>query len=90
MATLFISQIFKYYGLPMSIVSDRDTRMTSNFWKGLFENLGTKLNFFLAYHPQMDGQSEIAYFTILDLLKAYATELTFSMGEILAFCRVCK
>ena len=75
MATLFISQIFKYHGLPMSIVSDRDPRMTSNFWKGLFENLGTRLNFSLAYHPQMDSQSEIANLTILDLLKAYVTEV---------------
>ena len=75
MATLFISQIFKYHGLPTSIVSDRDPRMTSNFWKGLFENLGTKLNFSSAYHPQTDGQSEIANSTILDLLKAYVTEV---------------
>ncbi|MCO5581409.1 hypothetical protein L7F22_035293 [Adiantum nelumboides] len=75
MATLFISQIFKYHGLPSSIVSDRDPRMTSNFWKGLFENLGTTLNFSLAYHPQTDGQSEIANLTILDLLKSYVTEV---------------
>ncbi|MCO5555307.1 hypothetical protein L7F22_008852 [Adiantum nelumboides] len=67
MATLYISQIFKYHGLPSSIVSDRDPRMTSNFWKGLFENLGTRLNFSSAYHPQTDGQSEIANLTILDL-----------------------
>ncbi|MCO5601610.1 hypothetical protein L7F22_055733 [Adiantum nelumboides] len=75
MATLFISQIFKYHGLPTSIVSDRDPRMTSNFWKGLFENLGTRLNFSSAYHPQTDGQSEIANLTILDLLKSYVTEV---------------
>jgi hypothetical protein len=75
MATLFISQVFKYHGLPMSIVSDRDPRMTSNFWKGLFENLGTKLNFSSAYHPQTDGQSEIANSTIIDLLKAYVSEV---------------
>ncbi|MCO5550562.1 hypothetical protein L7F22_004049 [Adiantum nelumboides] len=49
--------------------------MTSNFWKGLFENLGTRLNFSLAYHPQTDGQSEIANLTVLDLLKAYVTEV---------------
>ena len=72
MATLFVSQIFKYHGMPSSIVSDRDPRLTSLFWKkGLFENLGTKLNFSSAYHPQTDGQSEIANLTILDLLKTY-------------------
>ena len=37
--------------------------------------MGTKLNFSLAYHPQMDGQSEIANLTIIDLLKAYVTEV---------------
>ena len=71
MATLFVSQIFKYHGMPSSIISDRDPRMTSLFWKGLFENLGTKLNFSSAYHPQTDGQSKIANLTILDLLKNY-------------------
>ena len=49
--------------------------MTSNFWKGLFENLGTRLNFASAYHPQTDGQSEIANLTILDLLKNYVNEV---------------
>ncbi|MCO5567368.1 hypothetical protein L7F22_021058 [Adiantum nelumboides] len=75
MATLFISQVFKYHGLPTSIVLDRDPRMTSNFWKGLFENLGTRLNFSSAYHSQTDGQSEIANLTVLDLLKTYVTEV---------------
>ncbi|MCO5593344.1 hypothetical protein L7F22_047355 [Adiantum nelumboides] len=75
MATLFISQIFKYHGLPSSIVSDRDPRMTSNFWKGLFENLRIRLNFSPAYHPQTDGQCEIANLTILDLLKSYVKEV---------------
>ena len=67
----FISQIFKYHGLPTSIVSDRDPRMTTNFWKGLFDNLGMRLDFSSAYHPQMDGQSKIANLMILDLLKNY-------------------
>ena len=75
MARIFISQIFKYHGLPTSIVSDRDPRMTSLFWKGLFDNLGTKLNFSLAYHPQTDGQCEIVNSIILDLLKSYVYEV---------------
>lgn len=74
-ANLFIAQIFKYHGLPSSIVSDRDPRMTSLFWKGLFDNLGTKLNFSSAYHPQTDGQSEIVNSTILDLVKCYVNEV---------------
>ncbi|MCO5585893.1 hypothetical protein L7F22_039827 [Adiantum nelumboides] len=49
--------------------------MTSNFWRGLFQNLGTKLNFSSAYHPQTDGQSEIANSIVWDLLKAYVMEV---------------
>ena len=75
MARLFISQIFKYHGLPTSIISDRDPRMTSLLWKGLFDNLGTKLNFSSAYHPQTDDQSEIVNSIILDLLKCYVNEV---------------
>ena len=75
MAKLFIFQIFKYHGLPTSIVSDRDPKMTSLFWRGLFENLGTRLNFSSTYHPQTDGQSEIVNSVILDLLKCYVNEV---------------
>ena len=45
MATLFISQVFKHHGMLTSIVLDRDPIMTSLFWRGMFENLGTRLNF---------------------------------------------
>ena len=68
MAKVFLAQIFKYHGMPKTIVSDRDPRMTSNFWQALFENMGTKLDFSSAYHPQTDGQSESANATVLDLL----------------------
>ncbi|MCO5606721.1 hypothetical protein L7F22_060911 [Adiantum nelumboides] len=75
MAQLFISQIFKYHGMPTSIVSDQDPRMTNNFWRGLFQNFGTKLNFSSVYLPQTDGQSEIANSIVLDLLKAYVMKV---------------
>ncbi|MCO5559037.1 hypothetical protein L7F22_012629 [Adiantum nelumboides] len=69
MARLFMSNIFKYHGMPQSIVSDRDPRMTSFFWRGLFENMGTTLKFSSSLHPQTDGQSQEANSTVLDLLK---------------------
>ena len=40
-AKIFIKEIFKLHGLPKEIVSDRDVKFTSNFWKGLFAYLGT-------------------------------------------------
>ena len=54
-AKFFMKDIFKLHGLPQEIVSDRDLKFTSNFWKGLFAYLGTKLSFSTTYHPQTDG-----------------------------------
>ena len=68
MAHMFKQHIFKYHGMLESIVDDRDPRMTSLFWKGLFENLGTTLMFSSAYHPQTNNQSKQANSTVLDLL----------------------
>ena len=50
-ANIFMKEIFRLHALPKVIVSDRESKFTSNFWKGLFVDLGTKLNFNTAYHP---------------------------------------
>ncbi|MCO5588771.1 hypothetical protein L7F22_042730 [Adiantum nelumboides] len=60
--------------LPMSNVLDRNPRITSLFWKALFENMGTTLKFSSSFHPQTDGQSKEANSTVLDLLKCYVSE----------------
>ena len=57
-ANIFMKNIFIMHGFPKAIVSDRDPKFTSDFWKGLFAYLGTKLNFSTAYHPQSDGQRQ--------------------------------
>ena len=58
------------HGVPISIVSDRDVHFTSRFWKKFHEELGTRLHFSTAYHPQTDGQSERTIQTLEDMLRA--------------------
>ncbi|MCO5573892.1 hypothetical protein L7F22_027667 [Adiantum nelumboides] len=74
LARLFVAQIFKLRGMPETIVSDRDPRFTSLFWKAIWENVGTRLQFSSSFHPQTDGQSEIVNSMVLDLLKSYISD----------------
>lgn len=63
-AHAFFEAIVRLHGFPESIVSDRDTIFTSNFWKELFLLAGVSLDMTSAFHPQSDGQSEIVNRTI--------------------------
>ncbi|MCO5546721.1 hypothetical protein L7F22_000157 [Adiantum nelumboides] len=74
LARLFMAQIFRLHGMPETIVSDRDPRFTSLFWKAIWENIGTRLQFSSSFYPQTDGQSEIANSVVLDLLKSYISD----------------
>ena len=70
-AELFFDNIVRLHGVPTSIISDRDARFTSTFWRSLWSRLGTKLAMSTAYHPQTDGQTERANRTLEDMLRAY-------------------
>ena len=59
MASLFIYHIWRYFGPPDSIVSDRGPQFISAFWTEFCRLLGTKLKLSTAHHPQTDGQTEI-------------------------------
>jgi hypothetical protein len=58
LATLFIEHIVRLHGLPDSIVSDRDTKFTAEFWAETHRLLGVQLLKSTAFHPQTDGASE--------------------------------
>ncbi|KAL1564196.1 hypothetical protein AAHA92_06571 [Salvia divinorum] len=70
LARIYVKEIIRLHGVPATITSYRDTRFTSRFWISLQRELGTRLNFSTAFHPQTDGQSERTIQTLEDTLRA--------------------
>ncbi|GJR86668.1 reverse transcriptase domain-containing protein [Tanacetum coccineum] len=67
---LYIKEIVSQHGVPISIISDRDSHFTSRFWRSLQNDLGTQLDMSTVYHPETDGQSERTIQTLEDMLRA--------------------
>ncbi|KAJ9535388.1 hypothetical protein OSB04_un001497 [Centaurea solstitialis] len=70
LADIYVREIVARHGVPVTVISDRDVRFTSRFWSKFHEELGTKLQFSTAFHPQTDGQSERTIRTLEDMLRA--------------------
>ncbi|KAL4565786.1 hypothetical protein LXL04_029892 [Taraxacum kok-saghyz] len=71
----YLKEVVRLHGVPLSIVSDRDSRFTSRFWQSLQKSLGTRLDMSTAYHPQTDGQSKRTIQTLENMLRACVIDL---------------
>jgi hypothetical protein len=70
-ARVYLDNVFRHKGLSRVIISDRDPRFTSNFWRTLFRLLGTKLTFSTAFHPETGGQTECVNRVVEEALRPY-------------------
>ncbi|GJZ96752.1 putative reverse transcriptase domain-containing protein [Tanacetum coccineum] len=66
----YLMEVVSRHGVPVSIISDRDGKFTSHFYKSLHKALGTRLDMSIDYHPQTDGQSERTIHALEDMLRA--------------------
>jgi hypothetical protein len=71
---LYFKEVYCLLGLPLSIVSDRDTRFLSHFWQCLWRLSSTKLDYSNAYHPQTNGQTEVVNRSLGVLLRSLVGE----------------
>jgi hypothetical protein len=69
-AELFFTEIIRLHGIPKTIVSDRDAKFLSHFWRSLWNKMGTKLLFSTTCHPQTNGQTEVVNRTLSTMLRA--------------------
>jgi transposase InsO family protein len=70
-ANILMKEIFRLHGMPKEIISDKDTKFTSNFWKYLFVGFETKLIFSTTYHPQTNGYIERVNQVLEDMLRMH-------------------
>ena len=78
---LYIREIVRLHGVPISIISDQDPKFMDHFWKGFQQVMGTQLMMSTTFHPQTDGQLEMTIQTLENMLQACVFDLKGSWEE---------
>jgi len=80
-AKLYIKEIVRLHGVPVSIISDRGAQFTAHFWRSFQRGLGTQVNLSTTFHPQTDGQAERTIQTLEDMLRVCVLDFKRSWDE---------
>jgi hypothetical protein len=71
---IYMRKVARLHGISKAIVSDRDPKFTSKFWKGLFKGFRINMNFSTTYHPESDGKTKRVNQVIEDMLRMYVMD----------------
>ena len=74
-ARIFRHDVFRLHGVPMQLVTDRDSKFTAAFWKEVCRLLGIEQAMSTAFHPQTDGQTERVNRILEDMLRHYVNPM---------------
>jgi len=85
----FVRQVIRPHGLPSSIVPDRGSLFTSDFWKRETEARGISRNLSTAFHPQTDRQTERANATLEQYLREYCNYQQDDWERLLPIAVIC-
>nr|GFC89256.1 putative reverse transcriptase domain-containing protein [Tanacetum cinerariifolium] len=61
LARIYLKEVFARHGMPVSIISDRDPRFASNFWRSLQNALGTRLDGWVNHLPLVEFFDDNSY-----------------------------
>ena len=68
-AELYFKKIVKLHEVPRTMVSNRDSKFPSHFWRTLWRKLGTLMTYSTSHHPQTDGQTKVTNRSLGNLLR---------------------
>ena len=85
-AELHVRTVFKQHGMSSRMVSDRDPRFTSKFWREVFKLVGTRVSLSTTDHPQTDGQTERLNRVVAEMLRATVNHAQSNWDERLHLC----
>lgn len=74
LASVFAREVFHLHGLPKEIVLDRGSQFASRFWHAFCSQLGIRLSFSSAYHPQSNGAAERSNQALEQFLRCYISD----------------
>jgi len=80
---LFFELVWVHFGLPQTIISNRDSRFLSTFWASLWSFKDTKLTKSTSFHPQTNGQMEVVNRMIVHISRIYNSKHPWTLDEIL-------